>query len=1207
MKDKSTYRYGLFVAICILLGVGGRQLSEQFKLPFWLDSFGAAFCANAMGPVCGSVVSLATHIISGMFDNRAYIYGLVNIVIAVVIGIMARKKHFDTLFGTMTAGVLATLAALVVSVPLNVIFHDGYTNNIWGDSVIGFLSERGFKRWFCIIAGEFYVDFLDKMLTVFTLYASKRFCRYIKNKRGAHKNEHAAVSMLIVAALLCGTIGQIPVSAEQAVKEEYNVYSDYVHTLYSSDNGLPCGESNDVAQTNDGILWIGTYAGLYRYNGSEFRWMNEFDSVRNVNCLYVDAESRMWIGTNDNGLSICINENISNVIDKTSGLPSDSVRCITQASDGSYYIGTTESMAVITLSNGLKIQNVLPQINFAVSVTANDNGYAAAVNSEGKLFLLSGSEIADKKTLTATTAIVGKEEAFKCCEFGRDGLLYAGTSGSRIIVYDVSEGSLEKKKTISCKELQSVQSILFGDDGRAFVCADGGAGYFDDDHVFHPINLGSFNNSIDNCEIDYQGNLWFTSSRLGLLRLSESPFTDLYREYGLENKVVNTVEEWNGSLYFGTDNGLDIGDIRTSKQVKNDLTEMLDGIRIRCIKKDSSNDLWLCTYGKGLVRVTADGDIVTYNSTMGFFGNRARVAMEMRDGTLAVAGDTGMSFISDGKISKTIMYGDGLTNAVILSLLEAEDGVLLAGTDGDGIAIIRDGQVVRMLTRFDGLSSGVILRMALSQDGKSVYIVTSNGMCIMDGDYNISRVTNFPYSNNYDVWPDSNGDLFVMSSAGIYVLKEKEVLENSENMHYELLDAKKGLIASLTANSWNCCDDKGRLYVCSDVGVFSLDMSKYSSKRRSYRVMMNSVKLDGVTYPAQRGELLTIPRGTARMELFPEVINYTTEDPYVSFFLEGFDSKPTVLPQSELTAVNYTNLPSGHYVFRLSVLDGEDRTVLEERTYNIYKEMELYDHPWFIVYMLFVAMLMVAWLTWFIVRTQVQHIINIQQKQLELAEKQVQMGNQTILAIARTVDAKDENTSQHSQRVSDYSVMIGKELGFDDKECENLRKAALLHDIGKIGIPDRILNKPARLDDDEYKIMKTHVIRGSEILKDFTLVDNIIDGALYHHEKYDGTGYAHGLKGEDIPIYGRIIGVADAFDAMTANRVYRKKLDFDFVINEIERCKGTQFDPKIADIMLKLVRDGRIDIEAIYGKLPTEDDDNKEKTVAQAEKAEVKN
>lgn len=206
----------------------------------------------------------------------------------------------------------------------------------------------------------------------------------------------------------------------------------------------------------------------------------------------------------------------------------------------------------------------------------------------------------------------------------------------------------------------------------------------------------------------------------------------------------------------------------------------------------------------------------------------------------------------------------------------------------------------------------------------------------------------------------------------------------------------------------------------------------------------------------------------------------------------------------------------------------------------------------------------------------------MQMKEVEIAKKQVQMSNDAILTIAKTLDARDERTSKHSERVSEYSVMIARKMGFSEAECENLRKAALLHDIGKIGVPDAILNKPARLTDEEYDIMKTHVTKGAEILKNFTGIDHVVEGALYHHERYDGHGYVTGLKGKDIPLYGRIIGVADAFDAMTANRVYRKQLDIDFVLEELVRCSGTQFDPEIADIMIALVVSGELNIEEIY-------------------------
>ena len=167
--------------------------------------------------------------------------------------------------------------------------------------------------------------------------------------------------------------------------------------------------------------------------------------------------------------------------------------------------------------------------------------------------------------------------------------------------------------------------------------------------------------------------------------------------------------------------------------------------------------------------------------------------------------------------------------------------------------------------------------------------------------------------------------------------------------------------------------------------------------------------------------------------------------------------------------------------------------------------------------------------------------------------------------------------------------MSSKELGYSEEQRENLRKTAILHDIGKIGIPDSVLNKPAKLTDEEYSIMKSHVIRGAEILRNFTMIENVADGALYHHERYDGRGYANGLKGEEIPLNARIIGIADAFDAMTANRVYRKKLDLDFVIAGLKKGRGTQFDPKLVDIMLKLIENGTVDVEQIYGKKLSEE------------------
>lgn len=197
--------------------------------------------------------------------------------------------------------------------------------------------------------------------------------------------------------------------------------------------------------------------------------------------------------------------------------------------------------------------------------------------------------------------------------------------------------------------------------------------------------------------------------------------------------------------------------------------------------------------------------------------------------------------------------------------------------------------------------------------------------------------------------------------------------------------------------------------------------------------------------------------------------------------------------------------------------------------------------------------------------------IDDKQKQLE------RVTLQTISTIANIIDAKDEYTKGHSYRVAEYSSLLAKELGYDDERVANVKYIGLLHDIGKIGIPDSILNKPGKLNDSEYAIMRKHAEIGGNILSGNNMINGMDEGAKYHHERYDGRGYPQGLKGEEIPEMARIIGIADSYDAMTSNRVYRKALSNETVIAELKRCSGTQFDPKLAEIFIKMVEDGKLD------------------------------
>lgn len=191
---------------------------------------------------------------------------------------------------------------------------------------------------------------------------------------------------------------------------------------------------------------------------------------------------------------------------------------------------------------------------------------------------------------------------------------------------------------------------------------------------------------------------------------------------------------------------------------------------------------------------------------------------------------------------------------------------------------------------------------------------------------------------------------------------------------------------------------------------------------------------------------------------------------------------------------------------------------------------------------------------------------------------------ESIETLRFTVEAKDTYTRGHSDRVSEYSVLLGKKLGLSEEDINTLRIGGLFHDIGKIGVPDSILLKESKLTDNEYSEIKNHPSIGAHILSNATIFQDVLPIVKHHHERYDGNGYPGKLKGEEIPYLARIAAIADAFDAMTSKRTYRNSLGLDIVKSEFEKCKGTQFDPKCADAFLDILNNEYSKIEEIREK-----------------------
>lgn len=198
-------------------------------------------------------------------------------------------------------------------------------------------------------------------------------------------------------------------------------------------------------------------------------------------------------------------------------------------------------------------------------------------------------------------------------------------------------------------------------------------------------------------------------------------------------------------------------------------------------------------------------------------------------------------------------------------------------------------------------------------------------------------------------------------------------------------------------------------------------------------------------------------------------------------------------------------------------------------------------------------------------------------KAVERAIKLENITEETVRTLARVIDAKDEYTNGHSFRVSAYSVALAEKLGWSREEITSLRWEALLHDIGKIGIPDKVLNKPEKLTEDEFELIKSHAALGGDILAESTELKEASNTARHHHERYDGKGYPDGLSALNIPEHALVVSIADAYDAMHSDRIYRKGLSRDVIRKELEEGRGKQFYPEYLDVFLQIFDSGELD------------------------------
>lgn len=1031
---------------------------------------------------------------------------------------------------------------------------------------------------------------------------------------GVKTNQGTAARLprLLLVALLtafCLPLDSLAAGEERVVIDPTAKGVGYSAVLYDNTGGLPTSEANVIAATPDGFLWIGGYAGLIRYDGNIFERLDSTTGLASVVSLLTDSKERLWVGTNESGLGL-LEKGGLRMYRKADGLPSLSVRSIVEDRDGRIYIGTTMGI-VVAQESGDGAMTMLPLDEPALddeyirSLKLGADGVIYGVTKDGDVFTvqdgkMTGFYSSRELQLETVRAVLPDPR--------NPGYVYLAGNGPDLC-YGRLETDFRGREPIAVMSMSFVNSMDLLDD-IIWICADDGIGLVKDGE-FESLGGVPMITSVEQVLADYQGNLWFVSSQQGVMKIVPNQFEDIFEENYMEDQVVYSTCLYNGRLFIGTkDSGLVvlqdsylIGELPLESAATAsgeptmdfDLLNTLNGVKIRSIIRDSQNRLWISTFGEtSLMRY--DGRTLTrFTPEDGLPSNRVRTVFERRDGTFLAACTGGLAVIDGDKVTRVYGAADGIANTEILTVCETDDGALLLGTDGGGIYAIRGEELERYDTD-SGLLSDVVMRVKRDRTRNLYWIVTSNSLAYMTSDGQITNVQKFPYSNNFDLYENSRDEMWVLSSNGIYVIPVEELLANGE-INPVYYSRANGLPCISTANSYSELTETGDLYLSGTTGVAKVNIDEPFDKVSNIRMSVPYLEVDGErVYPDPTG-VFTLPSGVKRVTVNGYVFTYSLTDPQVTYFLEGFEQSGTTVPRSEFMPVNYTNLPGGEYRFVMELQDSTGQ-IGSSLSVGIVKEKSIREMLWYQVFQFILALLLVAAIIQFRFHRKHQALLKKQEENRTLIREITE-------AFAKTIDMKDKYTNGHSTRVAKYTAMLARELGYSEEEVERYYNIALLHDIGKIGIPSEVLNKPGKLTDEEYKLIQSHSAKGYEVLKDISIMPELAIGAGAHHERPDGKGYPRGLKGEEIPRVAQIIAVADTFDAMYSTRPYRQRMNFDKVVSIIKEVSGTQLTPDVVDAFLRLAERGELRDPEDHGGGSIEDIDNIRKGYAEAPKKKM--
>ena len=997
------------------------------------------------------------------------------------------------------------------------------------------------------------------------------------------------IILLLVVILLTATLlsAALPVFASSYMSDKTEVPVN-----------LEVSGAEALCQTEDGYVWIAQYSGLTRYDSRDFTVFSSFEyegedySIINVRALQT-KDNILYVATNEHVFAY--HDSHFEPLNVETGIIRD---IILDTKNDLLYISTEKTGGIIYDIKG-GTSTVIPG-------TEGKTILDIAIDPErDNYFYQTDDGVYDRRG----NCILPVPTILDVYSYGDT--LYMGEDSGIIHVYDLAERAMKENIVVP----DQINKMLYSEgDQILFVACEKNGIYCIDFGEGKPsiTQAGLLDNQsqLVDLMIDYQGNLWVASHYIGASGVSiitqnalfellyDDPTWEALSEPPAFDRNVYAVEKYEGIMYIVSATAIHMFDLEAEKilsdnPVMDKIREYADAQTAK--ERAQGNENFTFTYAPKDVEVFK-GKLYFGVSSIGLVEydpvSRNVViydAAYIAEHTDKVVGEPDLSitntirsmrsfddFIALGT-RRALMKFDGTNFSVmqlgsnVLYINKTKDGKILYDMT-QGLYTVDDDftTVTEIPTRKDITGN----RLKFLVDGDMLYYTLNSRLFRLDTsdpEAPNDEIT-IPYIKGSIVelakvrYKDKNDEesyrYVIASQTQVYIT---DSLDGDRLEKYEFYDSTNGL-QSIIANTSGYYDEtEQKYYLQSTNGIFVYDFTEKRESTIPVKILVSSVDLDGMH---SFGKDIRIDKNTYRVSFNLSILGFKPNKGFTIYYkLDGVDSDYASYSDDNRT-IFYTNLGGGDYTFHVYVED-EYGQISNRVDIHLSKDKNFYEQWWFWVVIAILALIVIALLNFLIIRIKTKQSLKRQ-----LAYKNITV--EAIQAIARTIDAKDEYTNGHSIRVGYYSKVVAENMGMSSDEVDNIYYIALLHDIGKIAIPDSILNKPGRLTDEEFAVMKSHTTRGAKILKGISTIPQIVEGAKSHHEKYDGSGYPEGLKGDEIPFVARIICCADCFDAMASKRVYKEPFSLEKIISEFERCAGTQFDPQIAKVVVSLILSGKL-------------------------------